>query len=86
MDTAANMDETPILKPRKAPPLVMPKSPEDMFVFLSHGEPYEGESDEDFNDRTATLDNLLASMNRQQEVLQKKKYDPPLIDRLIKRL
>lgn len=63
----------------------MPKSPEDLFEFLAHGEAYEGELDEDFSNRVATLDNLLASMARKKEV-DKLKTSPPLINRLIGRL
>jgi hypothetical protein len=68
---------------RKLPPLVMPKSANDLFEFLSYGEPYEGESDEDFSNRKATLDNLIANMNRVEEV---KKKDIPLINKLINKL
>lgn len=73
-------------KPRKQPPTVMPTNPESLFLFLAHGEMYEGETEDDFSNRKATLDNLLASLARNEDAKPRIITEPSLINQLIKRI
>ena len=79
-------EDKPTIQPLKKPPTVMPTNPESLFLFLAYGELYEGESQEDFDNRVATLNNLLATMKTADDHKKRIIVEPPLIDRLIKRL
>ncbi len=73
-------------QPLKKPPTIMPKRPEDLFMFLAYGEMYEGETEEDFNNRKATLDILLANMRTADDHKSRIIVQEPLVNKLIKRL
>jgi len=73
-------------QPLKKPPTVMPTNPESLFLFLAYGEMYEGETEEDFSNRKATLDNLLANLSNATTHTSKIEVASPLINSLIKRL
>ena len=79
-------EDLPIPQPLKKPPTVMPTNPESLFLFLAYSEKYEGESDVDFDNRKATLDNLLASLARNEAAKPKVIVPTPLVNKLIKRL
>jgi hypothetical protein len=87
MATQDSMNEDKITpQPLKKPPTVMPTNPESLFLFLAYGEMYEGESEEDFSNRKATLDILMANMRSADDNKKRIIVEEPLVNRLIKRL
>ena len=64
----------------------MPTNPESMFLFLAYGELYEGESQEDFDNRVATLNILMSNMRSAEDAKKRIIVQEPLINRLIGRL
>ena len=79
-------EDLPTPQPLKKPPTVMPTNPESLFLFLAHGEKYEGESDVDFDNRKATLDVLMANMRSADDHKKRIIVQEPLVNKLIKRL
>jgi hypothetical protein len=79
-------EDLPIPQPLKKPPTVMPTNPESLFLFLAYGEMYEGESEEDFSNRKATLDILMANMQSADNHTKRIIVQEPLVNKLIKRL
>lgn len=73
-------------QPLKKPPTVMPTNPESLFLFLAYGELYEGESQEDFDNRVATLNILMSNMRSAEDAKKRIIVQEPLINRLIGRL
>lgn len=78
--------DLPTPQPLKKPPTVMPTNPESLFLFLAYGELYEGESQEDFDNRVATLNILMSNMRSAEDAKKRIIVQEPLINRLIGRL